>query len=80
MIHGRGEQYWMTKTYEKYRQLALEWRFRFSDEDLEDYNVSSPQGDGRHYTIKNRVLQSPFPLGTTQTPKYVNIRYHPRVG
>ena len=79
MIHGQGEQYFLTQTYEKYRRLALEWRFRFSDNDLKKYDVSSPQGDGKHYSIKNRVLQSPFPQGERKTPKYVSIRYHPRV-
>lgn len=79
MIHGQGEQEWMTKTYEKYRQLALEWRFRYSDSDQEKYGVSSPQGDGRHYLIKNRVKQSPYPQGPKYYPKYVNYRYHPRV-
>ena len=79
MIHGQGEQEWMKESFEKYRQLGLEWKYRYSDDDQETYGINIPQADGRHYSVKNRIKQSPYPQGPKVYPKYVNYRYHPRV-
>lgn len=78
MLHGKGDQYWMTKRYEQKRLKALEWRFRFSDEQLEDYDVEEPLGDGRYYYRVWRRKQMPFPY---RNKKYVDIRkVDPRIG
>jgi len=80
MHHGRGEEWWFTNEFEKKRRNALEWRFRYDDETLDDLEITGAQGGGRTYDEKYKVKQSPFPQGTTRTPKDVDIRYHPRVG
>lgn len=78
VLHGFGEQYWMTKDYEIKRRKALEKRDRFTDEELEDLDVSFPQGGGRHYWLTFTIWQQSIPSNTKFTrKKRINLRSIP---
>ena len=65
MLHGRGQQNWMTKTTEDDRREALEDRTLFTDSELELLGVSFPQGGGRTNREKFEYWQFPFPINTS---------------
>ena len=77
MLHGKGEQYWLTKTYEEKRNRALEWRFRYDEDTLDDLDISGSQGGGATYDKSFIIKQNPFP---TTGKKDVDIRTIPRIG
>jgi len=67
MIHGKGDQYWITETYENKRRLALEDRLKYDDiildslDVLEDKSLGGGRTDPDTYTIS----QFPFPINTS---------------
>jgi len=47
VLFGRGDNYWMTGDYENDRKTALRDRRLFTDDELEELDVSFPQGGGK---------------------------------
>lgn len=47
MIHGRGNQYKLTKTYQKDREEGLKDSFDLTDEEKSDLDISGSDGQGR---------------------------------
>ena len=61
--HGKGEQYWMTKSYEYDRQNALEDRSKYTDEELIAVDITSPvEGGGKTNHKSYEEYQFPFPM------------------
>jgi len=83
MLHGQGDnQKWLKKSYEEDRQKALLDREGFSDEELEDLEVSVPQGGGSTDPNTWYIWQDPFPIDASVRPRkkvYIN-KLLPRVG
>jgi len=82
MLHGRGEQYWMTKTYEDDRLKALDDRTLFTDEDLDELDIEDTQGVGKYDVDTWTVKQNPFPINTSVRKKIkIDVRKsRPQVG
>ena len=64
MLHGKGDQYWMTEDYEEDRRKALKDRTKYSDERLEDVDVLDDEtlGDGKTNPDSYEIKQFPFPV------------------
>jgi len=63
MQHGKGSQYWMTKSYEDDRQRGLEDRSKFTTAELEELDITSPsQGGGKTNSDSYEIDQFPFPM------------------
>jgi hypothetical protein len=81
MLHGRGDQKFLTKEYEKYRQRALEDRTRFTDEELDYLEITPGQGGGATNYRKFQVWQWPFPTNPKIRQKQkVDLRDRPQLG
>jgi hypothetical protein len=64
MLHGKGDQYWMTEEYEKDRRKALKDRSKYSDTQLDKVDLlDKPHlGGGRTDPDNWEVWQFPFPM------------------
>jgi hypothetical protein len=63
MQHGKGNQYWMTKSYEIDRQHALEDRSKYTDKELIEVDITEiDQGGGRTNHKSFEEYQFPFPM------------------
>jgi len=82
MIHGLGNQKWLRSQTESSRNEALEDRSAFTNEELEDFEVSFPDGGGRTNPDTFTVWQSPFPIDErVRTKKYYDLRsVRPEIG
>jgi hypothetical protein len=61
--HGKGEQYWMTKSYESDRQHALEDRSKYTTAELVELDITSiSDGGGRTNHESYEEYQFPFPM------------------
>lgn len=76
MQHGKGSQYWMTKSYEYDRQHALEDRSTYTSEELAELDITSPaQGGGSTNQDSYELYQFPFPMDQSiKQRKKVDIR------
>jgi len=80
VIHGHGDQYWMTKDYEDKRNLALEKRSRYDEETLEKLDVAFPQGGGGTYWRTFLIWQHICPTSTKyKKKKQINMRMFPNI-
>lgn len=83
MLHGKGDQYWMTLDYEAKRRKALEDRYKYDGERLEIVDVSSNSelGGGKTNPESFEVKQFPFPLKQSiRKKKTIDLRDDPRTG
>jgi len=69
MLHGRGEQNWMTKTFEIDRLKALNDRTLFTDAELTELEITENQGQGKYDVDTWSVKQYPFPMNTSVRKK-----------
>ncbi|MHA1290741.1 MAG: hypothetical protein ACTSPB_25435 [Candidatus Thorarchaeota archaeon] len=75
MIHGLGKQKWLRSQIESTRNLALEKRSNFTDDELDDLEVSFPYGGGRTDPDTFTIWQSPFPEDErVRSRKYYDLR------
>jgi len=68
ILNGKGDQFWLTETYEKKRHKALEDRSKFTDAQLElvDVDVDDKSiGGGRTNDDTYEFNQFPFPVDTS---------------
>jgi hypothetical protein len=81
VLHGKGNQAFLTKEYEKDRQRALEDRTRYSEEDLDYLEITPGQGCGATNYRKFQVWQWPFPTNTSvRSRKKIDTRKRPQTG
>jgi len=84
MLHGKGDQFWMTQTYHDKRAKALEDRTKYSDELLDQLDVLDDQslGGGRTNPDSYEIKQFPFPMDTSiKSKKKMDLREaDPRIG
>jgi len=83
MLHGYGEnQKWLKMSYEEDRQKALLDREGYSTAELEDLEVSAPEGGGSTNPKTWQIWQDPFPVNVSVRSKrkvYIN-KLIPRIG
>ena len=62
VVHGKGNQYWMTSDFEKHRLKSLEDKSKYTDAVNTKYEVypASSQGGGRTNPDTYEVYQQPF--------------------
>jgi len=82
MLHGKGNQDWYTKTYEKKRRKALRWRYDFTGPELTELDILPNQGTGKTKDEFWQRWQSPFPMNqAVRRKKKIDIRkVDPRIG
>lgn len=75
MLDGRGDQQFLTQKHEKNRRKALLDRTKFSDDELEELEVSFPQGGGMTRDDVYTVDQYLYPMDSTiRKRKSVDLR------
>jgi len=78
MINGLGQQKWMRESIEELRREALRDRTVFTDDELEELEVSFPDGGGKTNPWTYLVQQYPFPQNwNIRQPKWIDIRELP---
>lgn len=83
MLHGYGKrQRFLTKTYQEKRNRALEDRTRYTQNELEELEITEPgQGAGRTNDKTYQIWQSPYPIDNSIRPrKKIDIRTLPEIG
>ena len=83
MLHGKGGQFWITKTYEDDRLKALEDRSKYTDTqlDLVDVLDDVALGGGRTDDDTYEFKQFPYPTNSQiRRRKTVSILDDPKVG
>ena len=84
MLHGKGDQYWMTNTYEDDRNKVMLDRTKYDNDKLTEVDLlDKPQyGGGRTNPDTWEIWQYPFPMDTSiRQRKKVNIKnLDPAVG
>ena len=81
ILHGKGNQKFLTKEYEEDRQKALEDRTRFTDAELTDLEITVDQGRGKTDHRKYEIWQWPFPTNQkVRKRKKINIKDNCRTG
>ena len=80
MLHGRGDQKFLTKSYEEDRQKALEDRTRYTDDELTELDITADQGRGKTDYKKYQMLQW-IPLDPKiRKRKRIDLRDRPQIG
>lgn len=81
MLHGRGNQKFLTKSYEEDRQKALEDRTKFTDAELADLEITNDQGRGRtdyrKYQMYQWIVSDPK---IRKKKKKIDLRERPQIG
>lgn len=81
MLTGKGEQLWMTNYYEDRRKHALRFKYFFSDDYLDKYDITDDEGTGKTYDHTYLVWQFPFPINQNiRQRKRIDIRKVPVLG
>ena len=82
MLNGRGEQNWMTKTFEIKRLKALQDRTLYTDAELTELGLTENQGQGKYDVDTWAVVQNPFPVNTSVRKKIeIDVRKsRPQIG
>jgi len=82
MLHGKGSQAFITKSFEKERQKGLEDRDKLSIEEREIYGIVGSLGGGKTDSDTYTIQQFPFPTDTAiRRPQDIDIRkVDPRIG
>jgi len=65
ILHGKGDQLWMTKSFEEDRLKALDDRTLFTDAELTTLELTESQGQGKYDVDTWSIKQYPFPLETS---------------
>jgi len=80
-LNGKGNQQFLKKSYEADRQKALLDRTRFTDEELENLEITGMQGTGRTDYRKYQVWQWPYPTDNSiRRKKKIDLRERPQIG
>ena len=77
MLAGKGDQYYLTESYESDRQKALKDRTKYSDTLLDEVDVldDTTLGDGKTNEDSYEIKQFPFPVdGSVRGKKTVDLR------
>ena len=77
MLHGKGDQYWITESYEDDRRKALKNRNKYDDELLEEVDVydDTTLGDGKTNPDSYEIEQFPFPVNqSVKSREKVDLR------
>ena len=76
MLHGKGDQLWMTNDYEDERKKALEDRTKYTDTELAELEATGIAcGGGATNDDTYIVEQSPYPTNTSiRQKKDIDIR------
>ncbi|MBE3094894.1 MAG: hypothetical protein IMZ52_07660 [Actinobacteria bacterium] len=80
MLHGRGNQKFLTKEYEEDRQEALENRTKFTDAELTDLEITTDQGRGKTDYRKYQVWQWTGYSPKIRKKRKIDVRSRPQVG
>jgi len=79
MKHGQGQQYYLRKKYEDKRRRILLSRYKYTEEEQLEHDVSFPQGGGRTNPDRVYIFDScPFPVDSPA--KEVDKRKVPWLG
>jgi len=65
MLHGKGNQYWMTEKYESKRKKGLKDRTKLTEQEIIDHDIEKHQGRGKTDENTYTIKQFPFPLNQT---------------
>jgi hypothetical protein len=75
MLHGKGNQFFLTEKYEEKRQKGLEDRTRLTSTEITIYGISGTQGTGKTKDETYQIDQTPFPIDNSIRKKLtVDIR------
>jgi len=79
ILHGRGSQYHLTKSYEKLRQKGLLKNTKLTDKEKTNADIEFPDGGGR--TDPNNIyIVDSSPIPADRASKKVDIRKYPKYG
>lgn len=81
MLHGRGEQAFLTKKYEKDRRKLLRDSKYATSAELTKYEITGSQGGGMTLETTYELDQFPFPIDQTiRKRKTIDVRKLPKFG
>ena len=77
LLHGKGDQYFLTKEYQEKREKALRDRTKYVDATLDDLDLldDTTLGGGKTDNSNYMIKQFPFPLDSSiKSKKTLDIR------
>jgi hypothetical protein len=81
MLHGKGNQAFLTESFEEERQKGLKEKTNLTEEEQDYYEISGSQGGGSTLSDTFLIKQYPFPEDTTIRRRIkIDIRTYPEVG
>jgi len=75
MLHGKGTQNFLSKSYEDDRRDLLEDSTDATTSEKEEYEITGADGGGRTNSDTYEIKQHPFPADTTiKSRKTIDVR------